>query len=523
MTKHAGMAALSPRIEELAALLEKTSNSLGQDGPFLNELARVLHGRLLVGLVNERHHCSTQALHSTTSFKKLLARSERRPGELLTHFQQVLKKTQALIPLEHSTRQRVSVIDQMSAFSPHDLLKAWDTLLEATVGDLHEGLDARRSFDELLGLPMWSKADLAGEVRPRLRQAFEERWQRAGERATSYLESLYGLRIFDLELSSSQRLFASALEIALEIAFVTINGRPRPAGSYDLSIVDTVEATRGAVDSSMRTGFDEVLPEILADVMRRCCYGTGRLSLETRLIRAALWLEASEFISAGAKDHADWFCLETNVVCGELDERLDWYEAVDTIAQRMGEALPELEKRVFPGPESLFDKNGYVVELNERLRLPGIEILAWVWGVPSKEEDEAPLTMLHGLRQTFFENARELQRAYMWVYAWAHLLEVYEVSPEDDQGLLRLREDLRRCGVTFTGVDDPRVIFGDLMRTSAATSSVELRRLRDGLMRLSGEVAGARSAPVLFRELCFPEIFPIGAHRGFDIIFSGKK
>jgi hypothetical protein len=528
MTRQYGPGDDASRIERLASLLEETSRKVtGSDETSENDellsrdAARVLLGRLLFALATERHEAVRQAARDNARFDSVLLRTPQRPGELLVRFQNIVRGRGPLTLPDRALQRKVGLVDQMSQFSSHDLLRQWDDLIAGTAQEMLDELDRGRHFDTLLALPQEPEDEVVSLVRPQLAELFERCWEQSGGRIEDYVSGLLDLRVLDGRVGSSQRLRTVAREIALEVSYVGVTGQRRPPHCYGAKVLDTLERTRQQVTPAQLDAFEASLAPALADVMHRCCFGVGPENIHTKLSKVSYWLDGLYLSRSELTRYADLFCLDVNILWGILDERLDWPKALTIIADRLGTSFPDPATVLFGRHESLYDKNSYVAELHERVRRPAEELLEWMWGA-TEEDGERAIKMLPGLRQSLVDDARKVQATYDWVYAWAHLLEDYDVTSAGRGGWSKLVEELRHHG--SQGDDGGHeALVRQMMLCPLKESPEAIVRLREAIVQLAKKRATApgRQAPVLFRELAFPQVFPIGNHRGFDVVFKG--
>ena len=164
----------------------------------------------------------------------------------------------------------------------------------------------------------YTPADLVEEVvRPTLGHLFEQHWNDCDQNAAAYEKRLMKLRIVDPAMGSAHFLTVAALELAREVAYVQMNGTPRPFDwheplehdnpigydpgdeGYPGDADDTLAqpAYHGAGDAH---SFNEKVADILPGLVQRNIYGVDIKPMAAELGKLALWL-----FTMSVQDHSD--------------------------------------------------------------------------------------------------------------------------------------------------------------------------------------------------------------------------
>lgn len=164
----------------------------------------------------------------------------------------------------------------------------------------------------------YTPADLVEEVvRPTLGHLFEQHWNACNADPAAYEERLMDLRIVDPAMGSAHFLTVAALELAREVAYVQMNGTPRPFDWHEPLEHDNPigydpgdEGYPGEADDVLpqpayhgaggADTFNQKVAHILPRLVQRNIYGVDVKPMAAELGKLALWL-----FTMSVQDHSD--------------------------------------------------------------------------------------------------------------------------------------------------------------------------------------------------------------------------
>lgn len=291
-------------------------------------------------------------------------------------------------------------------------------------------------------------------VRPALEPIFYHRWEVANQDPKKYCEILLKLRILDPAMGGAEFLIGAAQELAIEIAWADLYGKPRHVVNPDAHEPLTHPDPYLGRYPELKQGVEKYLPLVISQT----CFGVDISPLATELGKLALQLTCPNTDITHSLDH--------NIRCGDALIGLFWPDVESILETHFGIVLDN--------SDSILIQLGFQDD-------------------PTSYDD-----VKHYLTNPTDKDTIEKVR---WLFDLAVLGVFFEVTESDKTEL----EKALGCGdLGLTG-------WRDVIKLPANTSNQKVLEIRQAIIHLAkyGKLVNGRPLRAFHWPLVYPEPFDV--------------